>query len=612
MPNDIECASNFLRDIFEKSRHMFLKRNELIKLFEYYLAYPITLKPLFPDNILHDFPYKPKSGSLFIINENQGKHGSALGEITSDTMNFEICKERTKNISQFIDGYQRQCQPLGSSKQSRRVSSQILKTTGSKIPHIKVSYFNLKTESFNSTDLDFEIEKKENPLLKRSEEEFKSDKSTKNLQNLLKDQNMKQNDLKVDSLSCNRNRNSEKNIVKDNIDVHFSDLKNSTPDSDIEGDFQKFNEKTIKNENNYNFSKQKIFSKLNSPKSIQLQKRVYQLIEVPDLYIFHYLFVETHNFDKYKRFESKQNPKTQFFEAPLIISSKFQIDSDRNDNVTDGRSKRDSQDFEYDKIRSMEDFYYKSLKIKAISPLKSTVRGGESMILVFNKKIKSSVKVVLVLFGNRQVTAKILNGFAVQVAIPISDAPCKIKPTVLIDNTHTIVNKRCNFTYLSDPFEEFNKDIKNILDLEESETNNDINSYSKISREESAHKSEENESLNESASHCKLFKENIPSTNNFDEIFKLPSVKEVEDKNLLFGEENMVDDMENCWLNKDSIENLSLFPKHYETQKQRHLFENVRIIQKNVRGWISRRRYGLLKNAVIKLQKRFKKNQKVK
>ena len=203
--------------------------------------------------------------------------------------------------------------------------------------------------------------------------------------------------------------------------------------------------------------------------------------------------------------------------------------------------------------------------ITHISPKSCFISGGENMLIVLSEKLKRNFwDNITVLFGKNKVLGKLLNPYTLKVKIPSCEKEMRILPEIILENGLFIRNSKSYFEYTGNFLEELTKDINEMF---ESESSINLSHENEII-------SPGNEELGQDESEINkndplLFFENLA----------------IEKKN---EEENVFEFLNN------KFENVDFY------------FENARIIQKNIKGWISRRRYQKLKQAILNLQRKFK------
>lgn len=207
--------------------------------------------------------------------------------------------------------------------------------------------------------------------------------------------------------------------------------------------------------------------------------------------------------------------------------------------------------------------------ITHISPKTCFISGGENMLIVLSEKLKRDFwENINVLFGKNKAPAKLLNPYTLKVKIPSCEKEMKILPEIILENGLFIRNSKSYFEYTGNFFEELTKDINEMFESESSINLSHENEIISPGNEElGPDESEKNLEINKNDP--LLFFENLEIE------------KEIEEENVFE------------FLDK-KFENVDFY------------FENARIIQKNVKGWISRRRYRKLKQAVLNLQRKFK------
>lgn len=207
--------------------------------------------------------------------------------------------------------------------------------------------------------------------------------------------------------------------------------------------------------------------------------------------------------------------------------------------------------------------YYSECSIKYLSPANHSCKSGGTIFLILSAKIQRNLmeNAQVILLQNK-VEAKFVNPFTVKTKVPACLNPQVLKPEILLSNNQLVRNNKCFFEYTSDFMEEFDKDVRSIFDEESS---NDFD-FEPNSETEKLERSSERESIRSGSPRVDLG----PIDCFCDEIQR--------EKQILF-----FDDDSN---------------QKYE--------ENVKKIQKNVRGWIARKKYQKLKKVIIKLQQKFK------
>lgn len=599
MSNENEKILDFVSDILTKARATFLKKEELFKLFSLYGQYSAIIRTSFPQMAVRSLPYRPPAGSCYIVDTSFEDENSNKNE--REGMNG-IPKKTSKIFlrSLLFDGYDDGVNTRQDLLDGKRPSTQVMKSMIFGIADIRVTYFNLACDGRQSEE---SIRRSPDPMevVNKKKKIFSNSNGNQDTSLRFNDEVQKTaNDFMDGTFDPGLNFASES---MDPIDLSSpEDNKHQFPL--CSNTFSGF----WSSEKMMLFSNDSTFKSIKKCEKCDLQRRVYTCPTFPSMAIVLYNSntkpkkniqlskkiskdrVTCRSGHCEHQFQQQQSPTQNRFSRPERILDKTLVNKERV--VCNSEERVD---------------YFSQLRVRALAPNKCSIKGGENIILVLNKKIKGPIHSIEVDFCGIKVPAKVLNLFTVQSRVPPASNSGLLKPFLVVNKELTIANKRCNFSYLSDPFEEFNKDIKNILDLDESETNNDVHSVSHYSKNDSVHESQDNISLNEkSIKHSAKIGNPQNGDPKFFQIFGMTADDEIIKQDHHLEEERIQEDLETFWGMRDVADMGSLLNLDWINNQDKTFFENARIIQKNIRGWISRRRYCMLKNAVIKLQKRFK------
>lgn len=189
------------------------------------------------------------------------------------------------------------------------------------------------------------------------------------------------------------------------------------------------------------------------------------------------------------------------------------------------------------------------VKIKCIAPVISSLTGGNPLLLVTSKSLSGLPKVTpQVTFGKTSVQGELLNPYTIRTTIPQSATEARLFPEVILGD-QLIRNDHCPFEYADDAIEDLDNDITKALGELSSKDLSDAEHSPEQNRQE-------------------------PSPDSCEEL------KEAE-----------------FWA--------------LANQPAEDPFERpVVIIQKNVRAFLDRKRFKRLRDAVLRLQKKFKRVKK--
>jgi hypothetical protein len=586
---------DFVGDIVAKAKVAFLKRDELFTLYSIYSKHHSIIRPSFPSLVVKSLPYKPSPGSFYIVDTSLADENSppifGPGEIIGG-----IRKEPKGGLRPLLfDGYVDCVNTRQNSLRGKRPSTQVMKSMIFGIADIRVTYFNLEADERKTN---WPTGKARAP--EGAHEEFL-------LEGMLS--RPKLPEFEIDENEPNWNFRKNVGPFGSGFELPSQIFHgSSSPNHDPFEHQNTFNSESreltrsldkifLLNDNQWSRS-------ITGREQSGLQKRVYTCPTFPSVAIV--LYNSAAKPKKNGQISKKISKGKPSHEALLSLAQQIQTHEKHSpinqlpNTINEGDGTKSSR-------LSEQADYFARLRVKALAPSSCSIKGGEMMILALNKKLRGPIYSIEVNFGGLKASAKMLNCFAVQCRVPTSENSNLVKPFITVNKEFTVQNKRCNFSYLTDPFEEFNKDIKNILDLDESETNNDVRSLSHDSKNDSMHESQDDLSLNEKPTKA------IPMTGNpqppepkFLEMFQMKADDEIIKQDHCLEEERIQEDLETLWGLKDVVDMGSFLNLDQFNSQERTFNENARIIQKNIRGWISRRRYCMLKSAVIKLQKRFK------